>query len=70
MNKYRVQTGVMDVEIKADTHQMAAMKAIERYNPKSLGIIIMVLKDGDAIKDEMYMLTTNILKRMGYKIEI
>lgn len=65
MEKYRVRSGGLDVVVKARTHQMAIMKALEKNLPPSLGIIISALKEGDSIDDEIYMLTGTVLENMG-----
>lgn len=66
MEKYRVQSGDIDVEITASTHRMAAMKAIEQHIPCSLGQIISVLKDGDDESEETYFNTKLVLEDMGF----
>lgn len=66
MEKYRVQSGDIDVEITASTHRMAAMKAIEQHIPCSLGRIITVLKDVDDESEEIYFGTKQVLEDMGF----
>ena len=68
MGKYRVQTGALDVTVEAKNHRMAAIKAIDENSPKSLGLIISVLKDGDSSDDELFMKTEFILECMGFKL--
>lgn len=67
MSKYRVQTGAMDVTVEAKNHRMAAIKAIDENNPKSLGLIVAILKEGDSIDDELFMKSEFILECMDYK---
>ena len=68
MSKYRVQTGSLDVIIEAKNHRMAAIKAIDENNPKSLGLIVSVLKEGDSIDDEIFMKSEFILECMGFNL--
>lgn len=68
MSKYRVQSGTMDVTVEATNHRMAAIKAIDENNPKSLGLIVSILKDGDNLDDELFMKSEFILECMGYKL--
>ena len=68
MVKYRVQTGSLDVTVEAKNHRMAAIKAIDENNPKSLGLIVSVLREGDSSDDELFMRTEFILDCMGFKL--
>lgn len=68
MAKYRVQSGLLDVTKEAKNHRMAAIKAIDENSPKSLGLIISVLKEGDSLEDELYMKTEFILECMGFEV--
>ena len=67
MEKYRVQTGSLDVTVEAKNHRMAAIKAIDENNPKSLGLIVSVLKEGDSSDEELFMKSEFILECMGFK---
>ncbi len=66
MLKYRVQSGSLNVKIQASNHRMAAIRAIEENSPKSLGLLIAVLKEGDVENDELFMKTEFILECMGF----
>lgn len=68
MSKYRVQTGSLDVTVEAKNHRMAAIKAIDENNPKSLGLIVSILKEGDSLDDELFMKSEFILECMGYQV--
>jgi hypothetical protein len=68
MAKYRVQTGSLDVTIEAKNHRLAAIKAIDKYEPKGLGLIISVLKKGDKAEDELFFQSEFILDCMGFKL--
>ena len=68
MVKYRVQTGLLDVTVEAKNHRMAAIKAIDENNPKSLGLFVSVLREGDSSDDELFMKTEFILDCMGFKL--
>ena len=69
MNKYRVQSGTMDINVEARNYKMAVIKAIDESNPQSLGVLVSVLKEGDKEEDEMFLHTTNVLKEMGFEVE-
>ena len=47
---------------------MAAIKAIDENNPKSLGLIVSILKEGDSLDDELFMKSEFILECMGLKL--
>lgn len=66
--KYRVQTGSLDVTVEAENHKMAAIKAINENNTKSLGLIVSVLKEGDSFDDTIYIRSEFILGCMGIKL--
>ncbi len=68
MSRYRVQTGSLDVTVEAKNHRMAAIKAIDENNPKSLGLIVSILKEGDSLDDELFMKSEFILECMGFKL--
>ena len=68
ISKYRVQTGSLDVTVEAKNHRMAAIKAIDENNPKSLGLIVSILKEGDSLDDELFMKSEFILECMGFKL--
>ena len=68
MSKYRVQTASVDVTVEAKNHRMAAIKAIDENNPKALGVIVSVLKEGDSIDDEIFMKSEFILECMGFNL--
>jgi hypothetical protein len=68
MAKYRVQTGSLNVTVEAKNHRMAAIKAIDENEPKSLGLIISTLKEGDKIDDELFIKTEYLLECMGFKL--
>lgn len=67
-DKFRVQSGVMDAVVFAKNHRMAAIKAIDENNPKALGIIISVHREGDSPDDELFMKTEFILECMGFEV--
>lgn len=69
MEKYRVQTGLLDVTVEAKNHRMAAIKAIDENNPTSIGILISVLKVGDSLDDEIFMKSEFILNCMGFNLD-
>lgn len=68
MAKYRVKSGDLDMEIKADSRERAAMKAIELGSPKTLGILIGIRKKGESSSKETFMLTQQILEKMGQPV--
>lgn len=68
MSKYRVQTGSLCVTVEAKNHIMAVIKAIDENNPKSLGLIVSILKEGDSLDNVLFMRTEFILECMGFKL--
>lgn len=66
MSKYRVKSGDLDIEVKAENKKLAAMDAIRKGKPKSLGILIGILKNGDDELNETFMLSQKVLEDMGY----
>lgn len=69
MSKYKVKSGSLDVTIKAVNHRMAAIKAIDKYRPKELGMLISVIKEGDSLDDEIFMKAQFVLECMGFEFE-
>ena len=67
--KYRVQTGTLDVTVIAQNHRMAAIKALDNTDACSLGLILSVLKEGESLDGEVYMKTEFVLECMGIKVE-
>jgi hypothetical protein len=68
--KYRVVSGTLDVEIEANTHKLAVIKAIDEHPNSSLGEIVSCLKIGDDEMDEVFMKTETVLNHMGYRVEL
>lgn len=67
-NKYRVQSGNLDIVIEARTNQLAIFKALENYVGE-LGVIISSLIEGGNEDDELFMKTEYALKVIGSKLE-
>jgi hypothetical protein len=60
--------GTTYATVEATNHQMAAIKAIEEYQPDALGLLVAILKEGDSFDDEIFIKSEYLLDCMGYKI--
>jgi hypothetical protein len=69
MPTYKVKSGTMVANVTAQSHHIAAIKAIDENNDKRLGLIIGILKYGDSKDEELFVKTEYILECMGYKVE-
>jgi hypothetical protein len=69
MSKYLVKSGDLNITVRSDNHKLAAMDAIRKGKPKSLGVLIGILKKGDDEAEEIFMLTQKVLEDMGHTIE-
>lgn len=68
MDKFRVRTGDIDMEVKAINTRMAAMKAIEKSPSASLGVLIEIKKVGDWEGNTLYCKTEFVLGLMGLEL--
>ena len=60
--KYQVKSGELDCVVSAHNEKQAIKKALTKYKPNFLGLIISC---GEIGKEEKYCLTKNILTGMG-----
>jgi len=65
MKKYRVQSGGMDVIVKANSFDKAVEGAIAENLPDSLGILISALEVGKGEGETLYISTEKILQKLG-----
>ena len=68
MKTYVVKSGTLDVEVKAENRKLAAMDAIRKNKPKSLGVLIGIRKKGEKSEKEVFMLTQKVLEDMGQPV--
>lgn len=68
MPKYTVQSGDLKITVKAENKKLAAMDAIRKGKPKTLGILIGIRKKGESEQDETFMLSQKVLEDMGYNV--
>lgn len=68
MSKYKVQSGDLNIEVSAENRKLAAMDAIRKGNPKSLGVLIGIRKKGEKKIKEVFMLTQKVLEDMGQPV--
>jgi hypothetical protein len=68
MPTYKVESGTMVANVTAQSHHVAAIKAIDENSDKRLGLIIGILKYGDSKGDELFIKTEYVLECMGFKL--
>ena len=66
MSEYRISSGKWKATVEAKTGEDAAVKALKRDSPKSLGMLILIETEG---KPDTYWASDTAVQRAGFKLE-